>query len=771
MTARRLCAFVLFAALSRAETRRALLIGINLYEPPAGETAADIVPDAKARVLVPERPARTRASFRSLHGAVNDAREMRRVLIERFGFAARNIRLIEDREATRAAILAAIPRYLMPPDARQGDIGVLFFAGHGSQVLNSKTSQADHLDESLVPADSYKGVPDIRNKEIAPLLNAMIDRGLVVTFIADSCHSGSIARGIHTEGSRLLEFDPRDANDAGYTGPAPQERGALIVSSTQSSQEAKETADGGHGVFTWALARVLDSASPASPAGQIFQQTRALLQSEVSWQEPVIAGADKTSGTDRSRLTLIGLPSDTNGGSNVLVARGATGGGKILLEGGLAAMLNPGCELTTGKSGPRLRITRVLNLSQVEAEPVEGSPPDIASGTVFELSRWVVPESEALRVLIPPGTPRLAEIEQVARSLDAIRREPGVEWIEDPTAPGASPTHVLRWDTSAGWLLDESPNRPRAVSPTADAVGRLLGESPVKPVRFLLRLPPAAEVVANLHFGVNSENEAIRPVPSSAGQPHYVLDGRWHEGRVEYAWIAPDATEDVADRLALPIRTDWEPAGTAAVRLQDYAARIQKLRAWLQLASPPASGFPYTLVLKNARTGEQKADGTVVEDEEYRPALRADPAELRRLEDDGRLSSRFIYVFSIDRKGKSTLIYPPLSTGNEGNRLPRIDDGGDAPALIELGGKDDMIQVAEPFGVDTYILLATATALPDPGVLQFDGVQTAAPRRGSADPLADLLAGLGSERRRGPAAAPAKWTVTRYPFRSVPKAR
>jgi hypothetical protein len=739
----RLWAILLFAVLARAETRRALLVGINTYEPPPGETAAEIVPDAKARVLVPERPVRTRASFRNLHGAVNDAREMRRVLMERFGFTAGNIRTIEDRQATRAAILAAIPQQLMPDGARKGDIAVLFFAGHGSQVLNSRTSQPDHLDESLVPADSYKGVSDIRNKEIAPLLNRMLDGGLVVTFIADSCHSGSIARGIRAGGSRLLEFDPRDANDPGYTGPAPQERGALIVSSTQSSQEAKETADGSHGIFTWALARVLDRVSPATPANLVFQQARALLQSEVSWQEPVIAGKERTS------TTLIGLPADASGAAGVMVVRGPAPGGKILLEGAMAATLNPGCEFQGGKAGPRLRITRVLNLSQAEAEPVETPAPEIAKGTAFELSRWVVPESDALRLLIPAGAPPLAEVERVARALDPIRGRPGVAWIADPTEPGAAPTHVFRWDANR-WLLNDRP-----VSP--DAVGGLLGEGPV---RFLLRLPPPAELVAGLSL------------PRADRGPHYLLEARWHDGRVECAWIAPDVTEDVAARLALPIRTNWEPAGPgAAARLQDYALRIQKLREWLQLASPPSSVFPYSLVLKNVRTGEQKAAGSLVEDEEYRPALEADPAQLRRLEEDGRLNPRFIYVFSIDRSGKSTLIYPPASTGNEGNRLPRIDDGAEAPALIELGSKDDTIQIAGPFGVDTYILLATATPLPDPGVLEFDGVQVAPSKRGAGDPLADLLAGLGSGRRRGPAAAPARWTITRYPFRSVPKAR
>ncbi len=173
------------------------------------------------------------------------------------------------------------------------------------------------------------------------------------------------------------------------------------------------------------------------------------------------------------------------------------------------------------------------------------------------------------------------------------------------------------------------------------------------------------------------------------------------------------------------------------------------------------------------QNGDERVGGaTVTEDEEYRLTLKADIAELRKLEDDGRVSPRFVYVFSIDRQGRSTLLFPHISAGNDGNRLPKIDEGsGPAPARIELGGPNDTLRIAEPFGVDTYVLLATQTAIPNPGVLEFDGVETKAVRRGAADPLEDLLAGLGTGRRRGPAAAPAKWTVTRYSFRSVAKRR
>src|SRR5207253_9574991 len=128
------------------------------------------------------------------------------------------------------------------------------------------------------------------------------------------------------------------------------------------------------------------------------------------------------------------------------------------------------------------------------------------------------------------------------------------------------------------------------------------------------------------------------------------------------------------------------------------------------------------------------------------------------------VTPRYVYAFSIDRQGKGTLLYPTPSTGNDGNRLP-----ANPPPVIELGQKNEVIQVAPPFGVDTYILLTTVQPLPHPGVFDFDGVQPSESRRGHSDALEALLAGVGAADTRGPQAAPAKWSVLRSQFRSVPR--
>ena len=50
-------------------------------------------------------------------------------------------------------------------------------------------------DQTLAPADNWRNTPNIRDKEFSRLLWKAAAKGVKVTFIADSCHSGSLARG------------------------------------------------------------------------------------------------------------------------------------------------------------------------------------------------------------------------------------------------------------------------------------------------------------------------------------------------------------------------------------------------------------------------------------------------------------------------------------------------------------------------------------------------------------------------------------------------
>jgi hypothetical protein len=82
-----------------------------------------------------------------------------------------------------------------------------------------------------------------------------------------------------------------------------------------------------------------------------------------------------------------------------------------------------------------------------------------------------------------------------------------------------------------------------------------------------------------------------------------------------------------------------------------------------------------------------------------------------------------------------------------------------------------MIEMTPPFGLDTYILLTTDENIPDPYILEFDGIRTRGQTRGEDPLLAKLLYAVGTGSRRPGAVAPMNWSIDRMYLRSVGKGR
>src|SRR4051794_5969614 len=156
-----LTAAVLCAGPSHAtETvrHRALLIGINDY------TASRLA----AQPMLGPPPDR---DWPNLTGAVNDVHIFAGMLKQRYAFGDEDIVILTDQMATRQAILDKLDNYLAKPAGKE-DVVFFYFAGHGSQVRNSRSDELDKLDESIVPADSRRGAADIRDKELRKRFNA-----------------------------------------------------------------------------------------------------------------------------------------------------------------------------------------------------------------------------------------------------------------------------------------------------------------------------------------------------------------------------------------------------------------------------------------------------------------------------------------------------------------------------------------------------------------------------------------------------------------------
>jgi hypothetical protein len=679
-----------------------------------------------------------------------------------------------DAQASRSAILAAIQSQLID-QAKPGDICVFFYAGHGSLIRNLKTNKASGKDSTLVPADAYSGAMDIRDKELSRLFNRALDKGVILTAIFDSCHSGSIARGLPGKvRSRELPPDPRVVSDPPDPGKTPEERGALILSAAQDYETAADSADENgvpHGAFSTALLRALSGSQPNIPAQNLFLSTEVMLQAEQPAQDPVLAGT-----LERRVQPMFGQ--DTNNLSGRIVVPvewidfdSATVG----LQGGQAIGLGPGCELAkitmTGASpNPariRLRISANHGFDQSTAAVTAGAIGSIKNGDLFEITQWAYPKSTALRVWLPPSELSSKELESVASELAMLHDSTAIEWVDDPAQ--STPTRVLARNAS-GWQLSGVGDLGTHLR-AQEVIQRLKGLGETK-VKLFVDLPAPRPLLEALHAACADTNGEIKTLATPTNAD-YFLTGHWKDAKMAYTLIRPDTSGEDGQLSALPNRTDWievkdsnDSVRSAASALLADSLSLNRLKAWLALDAHGSTGyFPYHLALRDPDTGQIKANGdTVYDGETYGLALLAETnASLKQVE------RRWVYVVVIDSWGNTQVIFPPGTQGNVGNHVPYDGDGGDLNANgreIDLGGAADagLFSISSPFGVDTYVLLASGEPLPDPGMLNNQGVRT----RGAEDanPLQKLLGNLGIQARDGGDIIPTDWSVEKLMIQS-----
>jgi hypothetical protein len=155
-------------------TDRALIVGVEKYRDPR----------------VPNTP-----------GCAADARAMERFIKAEYKFA--EVKVLINEEATEAEIVRWFREWLID-GTKPGDRAFFFYAGHGSQLPddNGDESRDDGKDETLAPydVDPKTGANMIRDDLFDELIGQLNGRRAVLVF--DSCHSGTISRGI----PKLKEF-------------------------------------------------------------------------------------------------------------------------------------------------------------------------------------------------------------------------------------------------------------------------------------------------------------------------------------------------------------------------------------------------------------------------------------------------------------------------------------------------------------------------------------------------------------------------------------
>lgn len=127
-----------------------------------------------------------------LEGSKDDVKHMQEFIQEVWHYKPSQIRTLTDDQATYKNILAEFDSWLIA-GSRTGDRVLFYYSGHGSYVPDNNNDEKDGKDETLVAVEAEgDGTGQIRDDEISARFQKLAGRQ--VTFIADSCHSGTVTR-------------------------------------------------------------------------------------------------------------------------------------------------------------------------------------------------------------------------------------------------------------------------------------------------------------------------------------------------------------------------------------------------------------------------------------------------------------------------------------------------------------------------------------------------------------------------------------------------
>lgn len=127
-------------------------------------------------------------SSNDLKGCINDAKAWAELLENHFGFEKGSITILTNAKATKAHVLEAVGK--MVDAAVSGDVVVFTNSSHGT-YLEDTSGDEESYDEAMCPYDCSENL--ILDDELREMFSK-VKRGVRLTVISDSCHSGSVTR-------------------------------------------------------------------------------------------------------------------------------------------------------------------------------------------------------------------------------------------------------------------------------------------------------------------------------------------------------------------------------------------------------------------------------------------------------------------------------------------------------------------------------------------------------------------------------------------------
>ncbi|WP_088892427.1 caspase family protein [Leptolyngbya ohadii] len=201
--------------------------------------------------------------------------------------------------------------------AKPGEQVYIHYSGHGgrARTVYPNLKGNNQLDEGLVPMD-IGDTPEgryLRDVEMTTLLRRMTDKGLIVTLVLDSCHSGGATRGDleirsgadldtleRTDESLVASREELERNWSEVTGNSsirvaglPETREYVLIAACRPTEYAYEYAVNGqerNGALTYWMMDTLKTLSGRLNYKTLHSRISAKVQSKFAQQVPMLLG-------------------------------------------------------------------------------------------------------------------------------------------------------------------------------------------------------------------------------------------------------------------------------------------------------------------------------------------------------------------------------------------------------------------------------------------------------------------------------------------------
>lgn len=267
--------------------------------------------------------------LRDLHGCENDVEDFAKLLTDCYDFPAddAHIKKVPSKEATRENILAQFKQQLIENARKEKAAGnsdavfVFYYSGHGGKTKDLNGDEEDGVDETIVPVDSRvvgSSVFDITDDELNELFDELSKNTNNITFVLDSCHSGTATRSAgspksagmdersytHLAGKAPASSDGNSkGSDFGQvvqqeTTDLPRSRKYVTISGCLPSQLSEEWEfpidEKGNirknGLLTGTLIQVIRNGRKDLTYQQLIDEVAPKVSSKVSSQTPQVEG-------------------------------------------------------------------------------------------------------------------------------------------------------------------------------------------------------------------------------------------------------------------------------------------------------------------------------------------------------------------------------------------------------------------------------------------------------------------------------------------------